>query len=277
MHKKEQEKNSNEFFQAITPGDIIGVLGANGSGKTRFLHALLEALGLSKIINDTPYFSILNNHSFVFVPTNISVKKEESVYKWCRRVYPKQQKKDLVTIYSLIEQKHISLEQSIQTICITKKYQILYQMISVFKPNYLILDQPFPLLDSKQKSELLELIQQLRQTDKTIIFTASFQERISYLCTKTGIVKDGTFSFLQEEKMAFYNQYLITLNGSNFKKLNLPMKDIIICTREENEIQFIYQKPINQLFSILATQSFEKLWIEPVPFEIILQYPNKEK
>ncbi len=93
------------------------------------------------------------------------------------------------------------------------------------------------------------------------------------------MIKDGKLQFVKSMKeINSENFKIITLVGRNYKKLKLPIKDIVIKKHEKNNITFIYKGNINDLLKLLIEVELENVLIEdPTLDEIFLSYYRGEK
>ena len=97
-----------------------------------------------------------------------------------------------------------------------QKVQLLASLI--YKPEFLILDEPFSGLDPYNANLLMGIIKEINAQGTTIIFSSHNMENVEYLCDRLIMLKNGK----------------IVLNGSPNEIRNSYEKDLVKVRTEEN-------------------------------------------
>lgn len=90
-----------------------------------------------------------------------------------------------------------------------QKVQLLASLI--YKPEFLILDEPFSGLDPYNASLLMGIIKEINEEGTTILFSSHNMENVEYLCDRLIMLRNGK----------------IVLNGSPNEIRNSYEKDIV--------------------------------------------------
>lgn len=185
----------------IDEGEIFGLLGPNGSGKTTAISCMLALLkydkGSIKIFGEQIKPDSYNiKRRIGIVPQNIAVFDELSVYEnidyFCGLyIKNKTEKKKLVS--DAIE--FVGLENYTKR----KPGQLSGGLLRrlniacgiVHKPELIIMDEPTVAVDPQSRNKILEGIEELNRGGSTIIYTSHYMEEVEQICTKVAIIDGG--------------------------------------------------------------------------------------
>ena len=185
----------------IEEGEIYGLLGPNGSGKTTTIGCLLSLLSydkgsielFGKKMTPTSY-DIKRNIGIIM--QEVAVYNEMSVYEnidyFCGLyVTDKAKKKELV-------------EEAIEFVGLSdfKKFRPkklsggLLRRLNIacgiaHKPKLIILDEPTVAVDPQSRNKILEGIQELNRQGATIIYTSHYMEEVEQICSRIAIIDKG--------------------------------------------------------------------------------------
>lgn len=185
----------------IEEGEIYGLLGPNGSGKTTTINCILSLLKYDKgeiTIFDKEMspssYDIKKDIGVIF--QNVAVFEELSVYEnihyFCS-LY-KQDKKEIKTL----------TEEAIRFVSLEDYKNFKPKKLSggllrrlniacgiVHKPKLVILDEPTVAVDPQSRNKILEGIKQLNKEGATIIYTSHYMEEVEQICSMIGIMDKG--------------------------------------------------------------------------------------
>lgn len=181
---------------SVKHGEIFGLLGSNGSGKTTTIRALL---GLY-----TPSSGKLLINGQVFDPAGdfiVGYLPEE------RGLYKKEKVIDVMTYFGklkgLADPKRWSLEYlnrvdlpDVANMTIAKLSQGMQQKIQLgitimSNPQLLILDEPTKGFDPVNRKLLMDIIDELHQQGTSIILITHYMDEVERLCDRALLLKDG--------------------------------------------------------------------------------------
>ena len=185
----------------IKEGEIFGLLGPNGSGKTTTINCLLSLLKYDKgnieIFDKkmTPSsYDIKQDIGIVL--QNVAVFEELNVYQnidyFCG-LYVKDKKKRKDLVEEAIDFTGLRDHQKF----IPKKLSGgLLRRLNIacgiaHKPKLIILDEPTVAVDPQSRNNILEGIRKLNEGGATIIYTSHYMDEIEQLCTRIAIMDRG--------------------------------------------------------------------------------------
>lgn len=185
----------------IKEGEIFGLLGPNGSGKTTAINCLLSLLKFDKgnieifgkEMKPTAY-DIKQNIGIVM--QNVAVFDELNVYEnidyFCG-LYIKDKKKRKELVEQAID--FVSLKDFVKFYPKKLSGGLLRRLNIAcgiaHKPKLIILDEPTVAVDPQSRNSILEGIKRLNEEGATIIYTSHYMEEIEQLCSRVAILDKG--------------------------------------------------------------------------------------
>ncbi len=183
---------------SVAPGEIYGLLGPNGSGKTTTINILCSLLAA-----DSGTTRVMGTDSgderkrlIGFAPQEISIYRDLTCAEnldFFSRLYglSSQQRRERVS--ELIEAFHLGEYANTCVGNLSGGWQrrINIAVAQVHAPRLLILDEPTAGLDIEARHELWQLIQRLHQSGIGILLTTHHLEEAELLCSRIGIVRNG--------------------------------------------------------------------------------------
>ena len=191
----------DHFDLDIKQGEVFGLLGPNGSGKTTTINCLLSLLDFDK------------GESEIFgekmTPTNYALKKRIGVISQNVAVY------DELTVYENIdyfcglyitdkETRKKYVDEAIKFVGLEEFTKFRPKKLSggllrrlniacgiAHKPELIILDEPTVAVDPQSRNRILEGILELNAQGATIIYTSHYMEEVEQICSRIAIMDKG--------------------------------------------------------------------------------------
>ncbi len=191
----------NHLNLDIHEGEIFGLLGPNGSGKTTAINCLLSLLkydkGTIEIFGQpmTPD-NYQAKQQIGIVLQNVAVFDELTVYEnidyFCG-LYVSDKKKRKKLVDDAV--RFVGLEDY----CKMRPKKLsggLLRRLNIacgiaHKPRLIIMDEPTVAVDPQSRNKILEGIQKLNVQGSTIIYTSHYMEEIEQICTRIAIMDHG--------------------------------------------------------------------------------------
>ena len=185
----------------IEEGEIYGLLGPNGSGKTTAINCMLAILkydkGSIRVMGQEmrpDCYEVKKNIGVVM--QNVAVFEQLSVWEnvdyFCGLyVRDKNRRRELV-------------EEAIQFVGLEDYRKMRPKKLSggllrrlniacgiAHKPKLIIMDEPTVAVDPQSRNKILEGILELNRQGTTIIYTSHYMEEVEQICTKIAIMDHG--------------------------------------------------------------------------------------
>jgi ABC-2 type transport system ATP-binding protein len=184
----------------IKKGEIIGLLGHNGAGKTTVMKMLTGYLQPDAGTIEIDGFDIATHRSqsqrkIGYLPENCPVYPEMTIIDYldfAAELSGLTAQTKIAAIRAVITSTELTLKAThrINTLSRGYKQRVGVAQALLHKPEILILDEPTNGLDPTQILQLRELIKQLSQTTTVIISTHILQE-VQAVCERVLILRDG--------------------------------------------------------------------------------------
>jgi ABC-2 type transport system ATP-binding protein len=191
----------DHFNLEVNEGEVFGLLGPNGSGKTTAINCILSLLKYDKgsiEIYDKPMtpdaYDIKGNIGIIM--QNVAVFEEltvvENIDYFCGLyISDKKRRRELV-------------EEAIDFVGLKDFRKFYPKKLSggllrrlniacgiAHKPKLIILDEPTVAVDPQSRNNILEGIQKLNKQGATIVYTSHYMEEVEQICTRIAIMDKG--------------------------------------------------------------------------------------
>lgn len=191
----------DHFNMNIADGEILGLLGPNGSGKTTTINCMLSLLKYDK--GDISLFGQPMS------PSRYDVKQEIGVVMQNVAVF------DALTVYENIDyfcglyikdtaKRKRYVAEALAFVSLEDQVKLLPAKLSggllrrlhiacgiAHKPKLIIFDEPTVAVDPQSRNHILSGIQELNKNGATIIYTSHYMEEVEQICSRIIIMDKG--------------------------------------------------------------------------------------
>lgn len=200
--KRYQELVALDHFNlTIEEGEIFGLLGPNGSGKTTTINCILALLAFDKgtvrvFGQEMRPDSYDLKRQIGVVMQNVAVFQELTVYEnidyFCGlyirdKALRRQYVEDAIDFVGLNDFRKFYPKKLSGGLL--RRLNIACGI--AHKPKLIILDEPTVAVDPQSRNKILEGIQELNRNGATIIYTSHYMEEVEQICTRIAIMDKG--------------------------------------------------------------------------------------
>lgn len=186
---------------SVKEGEVFGLLGPNGSGKTTAINCILSLLNYDK--------GEIEIFDQAMTPESYEIKKDIGIVMQNVAVYNE------LTVYENIDYfcglyinskklRKKLVEEAIEFVGLGEFVKFYPKKLSggllrrlniacgiSHKPKLIILDEPTVAVDPQSRNKILEGILELNRQGATIIYTSHYMEEIEHICTNIMIMDKG--------------------------------------------------------------------------------------
>ncbi len=200
----------------VKQGEIFGLLGSNGSGKTTTIRALLGLYQATKgeLLINGKKFEPSDKIRIGYLPEERGLYKKETVID--TMVYfgrlrglknPKEWSLNYLKRVDMIESANLKVSKLSQGM--QQKVQLGITVMN--DPEILILDEPTKGFDPVNRKLLMDIIEELHQKGSTIVMITHYMEEVQRLCDHILLLKDGVakaYGSVSDVRKKFNNKSL---------------------------------------------------------------------
>lgn len=241
--------SGNEVLHGISfsvqSGKALGLLGRNGAGKTTTIRILMDVFRCDSgeiLIDGKPFMP--KNHQIGYLPEERGLypkKKvtEQIIYLASLRGISKKEAKE----NTLKWLKRLGIEEyanrKLDTLSKGNQQKVQLAQTLVCNPEIIVLDEPFSGLDPVNAQILKDVVNELIQNNKIVIFSSHQMSYVEEFCEDIAIINKGNIALsgnLKDIKKDFGKNRLI-LSASNYSLEELKK----ICEEQLANLVNIYE------------------------------------
>lgn len=180
----------------VMPGEIFGLLGSNGSGKTTTIRTLLNLYTPTsgKLLINGQRFDANDAFPVGYLPEERGLYKKESVLDTMLYFAElKGLKKPRKWIENYLSRVGLSdkLNERIEKLSTGQQQKIQLGICIMNNPKLLILDEPTKGFDPVNRKLLMDIIDECHKKGATIILITHYMEEVERLCDRAILLKNG--------------------------------------------------------------------------------------
>lgn len=182
---------------SIEPGQVVGLLGHNGAGKTtimKMLTGFLEPSAGQVLVDgvDVQQQPLTVQAQIGYLPENLPIYPEMTVAEYLAYAAALRGCDAANAVPWAIEQTQLQAKATdpIDTLSRGYKQRVGVAQAILHRPKFLILDEPSNGLDPNQIQHMRDLIKQLA-TSATVLLSTHIMQEVSAVCDRTLILANG--------------------------------------------------------------------------------------
>lgn len=289
----------DHFNLNIEKGEVLGLLGPNGSGKTTTINCILSLLTYDKgtievFGKEMKPDSYDIKRQIGVVMQNVAVFDELTVYEnidyFCSLYI-----KDKALRKQYVEEAIAFVELGDYRKFYPKKLSGgLLRRLNIacgiaHKPKLIILDEPTVAVDPQSRNKILEGILELNRQGATIIYTSHYMEEVEQICSRIAIMDKGknlATGTTDELKQMIKKKEIISIDILDFPEEELSairdIKNVYDASYENHKLTVLCSGGKHNLIHILGHLqskdiSFGRVYSElPTLNDVFLEMTGKE-
>lgn len=206
----------------VERGTVMGLIGANGSGKTTILKSILSIIkydGDIKILGEEISKDIKDEINSVFeeyfIGEYLNAKEVDKIYS---DIYSKW---DSNYFYELLDKFEIAKDKKYKDFSKGMKIKLKIAIALSSHPKLLILDEPTSGLDPVIRSEILDIfLEYMEDENNTILISSHITTDLEKIADYITFIDDGEVLFTEEKYDLEENYGIVRVSEEDFKKID---------------------------------------------------------
>ena len=186
----------------IAPGSVFALMGRNGAGKTTTIHLLLDLIlpsGGEARIFGVPAAKLRPEHRqrIGYVSENQRLPDWMRVEEFLRFLKPMYPTWDDSLTQKLVKLFALPMSQRLDRLSRGQRMKVAFLGALCYRPEVLILDEPFSGLDSVMRQDLLDaLIEFLGEDERTVLLSSHDLGEVERLADTIGVLNHGRLGLI---------------------------------------------------------------------------------
>lgn len=289
----------DHFNLEIREGEILGLLGPNGSGKTTTINCILSLLSYDK--------GTIEVFGKEMQPDSYDSKRKIGVVMQNVAVFDALNVYDNIDYFCglYIKDKQLRrqyVEEAIEFVGLSDYKKFYPKKLSggllrrlniacgiAHKPKLIFLDEPTVAVDPQSRNRILEGILELNRQGATIVYTSHYMEEVEQICTRVAIMDKGknlATGTTDELKQMIKKKEIISIEILDISDEDIlalkELKNVYDVTYENHKLTILCSNGKHNLIHILdylqtKNLSFGRVYSElPTLNDVFLEMTGKE-
>jgi len=186
----------------IEPGEVFGLLGASGSGKTTILRILTDLVrptsGCAYILGmDTHKHSLAVRRRLGYMPAFLPVFSHLTGLQFLQEISGSQAFPFRQDIHDLATRFGLNLDRSIQSLTCSEKQILNLAQACQNKPDLFLMDDPADCMDPGAREEFYRWVMEKRLEGITFFIGSHSLTEVERICDRVGVLKEGKLVSLE--------------------------------------------------------------------------------
>ncbi|RJE86172.1 ABC transporter ATP-binding protein [Paenibacillus sp. 1011MAR3C5] len=191
----------DQLTLAVKEGEIFGLLGANGAGKSTTIHMIASLIPITKGEIELLGKNIAKNSKFArsnigIVPQELAIYEDMTAYEnvhffaglYGLRGGELKRRAEEALAFTGLSDKHRSYPRDFSG---GMKRRLNIACAIAHRPKLIIMDEPTVGIDPQSRNYILNSVRKLNEMGSTIIYTSHYMEEVEELCTRIAILDHG--------------------------------------------------------------------------------------
>jgi len=251
---------------ALAPGEVFGLLGPNGSGKTTALRLMLGFL--------KPTAGRSSLAGFDCWASGVEARKRVAYLPGELRLYENMTGRRLVSFLAglrgdqpgpevddLAKKLDIDIDRPLTHMSSGMKRKVALLTVLIPKVPLIILDEPTNTLDPTMRDELLDQLKRAKDRGQAVLFSSHVLQEVEAVCDRVGILRQGKLVHVQELP-ALRDGRTVSGRFTDAPPSSDPAGEPLMVA--DGRLNLTWRGPMPVLLNWLALQRLDDLRIEPL-------------
>jgi ABC-type multidrug transport system ATPase subunit len=231
--KKKEVSALSDLSFSVTKGELFGIIGPDGAGKTSLFRILTTLLLADKGIASVDGFDVVKDYKAIrkrvgYMPGRFSLYQDLSVEEnlnFFATIFNTSIEKN----YDLIKDIYVQIEpfkkRKAGKLSGGMKQKLALCCALIHRPSVLFLDEPTTGVDAVSRKEFWEMLKGLRKAGITILVSTPYMDEAS-LCDRVALIQNGKFLSINtpQEIVNSFTKPLLAVRSSRMLHLFNELK-----------------------------------------------------
>jgi ABC-2 type transport system ATP-binding protein len=256
---------------SVHPGEVFGILGPNGSGKTTALRLILGFLrptaGHAWVADHECWADgVAARRHLAYLPGELRLYENLSgrqLVQFLTRLRGRPAAGDLD---ELARRFDIDLDRPLANLSSGMKRKVALLQVLVAQAELVIMDEPTNALDPTMRDELLEQVRQARDRGQAVVFSSHVLGEVEQVCDRVAILRRGRLVHLQELAALRKGRFVHVrfADGSAGPHEPPPLEGLVVHEKRRDGMVLETAEELAPLLEWLAGQPLADLRVEPL-------------
>jgi ABC-2 type transport system ATP-binding protein len=257
----------------VEHGEVFGLLGPNGSGKTTALRLLLGFLrptaGHAWIEGHECWRdSVAVRRRVAYLPGELRLYESmtgRQLIHFLSRLRDQTVRDDLETLARRFD---IDLDRPLAQLSSGMKRKVALLQVLVPRTPLVIMDEPTNALDPIMRDELLAQVREAHKRGQTVLFSSHVLSEVENVCDRVAILQRGRLAHVQVMSELREGRLIRARFTGDIASLP-PLAGLQVQAQQHDWLTLEYTGPLPQLLAWLACQPLADLRMEPLGLKAI--------
>ena len=258
-------------------GEVLGLLGPNGSGKTTVLRLLLGFLradsGQATIDGlDCDKQSIEVHRRLTYLPGDPRLIRKltgREILKFFAGLHPATSEE---TAFSLAERMELDVSRRVRQMSTGMRQKLALAVALAPDVPLVVLDEPTSNLDPTARGKVLRMLREAKDAGKTVLFSSHVLSEVEEICDRVIVLRQGCVAeTLRMADIRQRHRIHALLKGPIEPPDGELAGDLEIEHHADGSITILSSRPLQPLLGWLARQPLAELRIEPEGLRMVYQ------
>ncbi len=180
----------------VEPGEIYGILGPKGAGKSTLIHILLDLVrptrGNALVLGlDCQRQGLLVRQKIGYLPEKLQINGSLTGEQWLGSLSRMRREADLGIAGVLAERFELNLTRLVRSYSDSERKKLGIIQAMMHRPELMIFDEPCAGLDRKAQNEFFRILSEVRAEGRTVMIASDSLTEMERVCDRVAVLYQG--------------------------------------------------------------------------------------